>query len=67
MVGAIGVSISSLSPTGQVRLNGETWRARAEGGDLLKDEPVEVLRTEGLTLIVKRSDKPVTDSRGRRT
>ncbi len=63
MVGATGVALSPLTPMGQVRLRGETWRARAEGGDLPKDEPVEVLGTEGLTLVVKRHDRPDTDSR----
>ena len=53
MVGASGVVTSPLSPQGQVRLHGETWRARSEGGDLLKDQEVEVVRTEGLTLIVQ--------------
>jgi len=37
-----------------VRLHGETWKARTEGEDLLKDERIEVLRTEGLTLVVRR-------------
>jgi len=54
LVGTIGVTISPLSPQGQVRLRGEIWRAKAEEGDLLKDERIEVIRTEGLTLIVRR-------------
>ena len=54
LVGATGVVISPLSPQGQVRLHGETWKARTEGEDLLKDERIEVLRTEGLTLVVRR-------------
>ena len=54
LVGTTGVTISPLSPQGQVRLHGEIWRARAEEGELLKDERIEVLRTEGLTLIVRR-------------
>ncbi len=54
LVGATGVVISPLSPQGQVRLHGETWKARTEGEDLLKDEQIEVLRTEGLTLVVRR-------------
>ena len=67
MVGTTGVALSPLTPMGQVRLRGETWRARAEGGDLPKDEPVEVLGTEGLTLIVKRHDKPDPDSQDKST
>ncbi|NLO28747.1 MAG: nodulation protein NfeD [Actinobacteria bacterium] len=58
MVGATGVTLSPLTPGGQVRLQGETWRARSERGDLRKDTPVEVLGTEGLTLIVRPRDGP---------
>ena len=54
LVGATGVVVSTLSPQGQVRLRGETWKARTEGDILPKDEPVEVLRVEGLTLLVRR-------------
>jgi membrane-bound serine protease (ClpP class) len=58
LVGTTGVIISPLSPEGQVRLHGEIWRAKAEGGDLLEDGPVEVLRTQGLTLVVRRLTEP---------
>jgi len=56
LVGATGVALSPLTPKGAVRLQGETWRAKSEGGDLPKDAPVEVLGTEGLTLIVRPRD-----------
>ena len=65
LVGTTGAVISPLSPQGQVRLHGEIWRARAEGGDLVKDERIEVLRIEGLTLIVRRLSTPDADSQGR--
>ena len=68
LVGTTGVVVSTLSPQGQVRLHGETWRARTEGDDLPKDEPVEVLGTEGLTLIVRRleqSQTPIPKNRAR--
>jgi membrane-bound serine protease (ClpP class) len=55
LVGATGVTVSPLGPQGQVRLRGETWKARTEGEDLLKDERIEVLRAEGLTLVVRRA------------
>ena len=69
MVGRTGVVISPLTPLGLVRVNGELWKARSEGGDLLKDETVEVVGTEGLTLIVRRCEKPcvVSDSVGTST
>lgn len=58
MVGATGVALSAIDPLGQVRLRGETWKARTEGEGLHKDERVEVVRTEGLTLIVRRAPEP---------
>jgi membrane-bound serine protease (ClpP class) len=67
MVGATGVVISPLSPQGQVRLRGETWRARTQTGDLLRDGPVEVLRIEGLTLIVRPLSNPGADSQKEQT
>jgi len=58
MVGATAVAVSPLSPEGRVRLQGEIWKARTEEGILNKDEPVEVLKVEGLTLIVRRLAEP---------
>lgn len=66
LVGATGVAISPLSPQGQVRLRGETWKARSDSEDLLKDERIEVLRTEGLTLIVRRASQPGAGSEEKR-
>jgi membrane-bound serine protease (ClpP class) len=57
LTGATGVALSSLDPQGQVRVHGEIWRGRVERDHLLKDEPIEVLRSEGLTLIVRRLSK----------
>ena len=55
MVGATGVAASALDPQGQVRLHGETWKATTAGETLSKDEPIEVLGIEGLTLMVRRA------------
>jgi membrane-bound serine protease (ClpP class) len=65
LVGATGVVRAPLAPLGQVKVKGELWRARAEEGELLKDERIEVLRTEGLTLIVRRSCGSDADSQGK--
>ncbi len=62
LVGTTGTVTSPLTPQGRVRLHGETWRARTEGGELSKDETVEVERIEGLTLVVRRLDRPGADS-----
>jgi membrane-bound serine protease (ClpP class) len=68
LVGATGVVVSTLDPVGQVRLRGERWKARTEEGVLHKDERIEVVRTEGLTLVVRRaveSETPKADAAGR--
>ncbi len=65
LIGTRGVVVSSLGPQGQVKLQGETWKAKTEEGHLHKDEPVEVLRTEGLTLVVRQLDKPDANSDNR--
>jgi membrane-bound serine protease (ClpP class) len=58
LVGAGGVTLSPLDPKGQVRVRGEIWKARVEGEALLRDERIEVLRVEGLTLVVRRFTAP---------
>ena len=58
LAGATGTVLTSLVPEGQVWVQGERWSARSEGGDLLKDEEIEVLREEGLTLVVQKHQQP---------
>ena len=62
LVGAVGRVVSPLSPQGQVRVHGEIWKARTEGEVLVRDEAVEVLAIEGLTLIVRRAATAHADS-----
>jgi membrane-bound serine protease (ClpP class) len=62
LVGAQGVTLSPLDLQGQVRVRGEIWKARTEGESLLRDERIEVLRVEGLTLVVRRLTGPYTGS-----
>jgi membrane-bound serine protease (ClpP class) len=56
MVGLVGIAISELDPEGQVRIAGEIWRARVQTQDetLHTDEAIEVIESEGLTLVVRR-------------
>ena len=54
LVGRQGVALSRLDPGGQVRVQGEIWKARTRGEVLLEDERIEVLSVEGLTLVVRR-------------
>jgi membrane-bound serine protease (ClpP class) len=54
LVGSVGQVVTPCMPLGQVRLQGELWRARcAEGADV--GEQVRVLDLDGLTLVVERA------------
>jgi membrane-bound serine protease (ClpP class) len=52
LIGAIGHAITDCRPTGTVRVRGEDWQARCEGG-ASSAERVRVLGREGLTLLVE--------------
>ena len=62
LIGATGVVRSPLEPFGQVKVNGELWRARSDEGELLDNEQIEVERIEGLTLVVRRQAEPGSTS-----
>ncbi len=51
LVGKAGVAVSELWPDGQVKVDGEIWRARCDGGCDAGTEVV-VRSVEGLTLVV---------------
>lgn len=51
LVGKRGVAVDALWPEGQVKLAGEIWKARCEGG-CDPGTPVVVREVRGLTLIV---------------
>ncbi len=51
LVGKPGVALSELWPDGQVKVEGEIWRARCAGGCDAGTEVV-VRSVEGLTLVV---------------
>jgi membrane protein implicated in regulation of membrane protease activity len=52
LVGMTGVAVGDLFPEGQVKVNGEIWRARCEAGCDL-GTPVVVRAVNGLTLEVE--------------
>jgi len=52
LVGASGVALSPLSPTGICRVNNETWTACSVSGPLPAGAPVHVAKVEGVRLIV---------------
>jgi membrane protein implicated in regulation of membrane protease activity len=54
LVGLTGVAVGELLPEGQVKVNGEIWRARCETGCDAGDTVV-VRAVKGLTLEVERA------------
>jgi len=51
LVGKIGIAVGELWPDGQVKIEGEIWRARCAGGCNAGTQVV-VRAVEGLTLVV---------------
>jgi membrane-bound serine protease (ClpP class) len=63
MIGRLAVARSNLGPAGgpdgQVQVDGEIWRAVADGGAIPAGEKVRVTAVDGLTLTVSRAgDRP---------
>jgi membrane-bound serine protease (ClpP class) len=54
MTGCTGKVVKSLTPAGTVRIKGELWDARSEKGSLEEGEGVEVVKQEGLKLVVRK-------------
>ena len=50
--GLVTVPINVLNGTGQVKVNGEIWSAKSEKDDIPVDTEVEILRIDGVKLIV---------------
>ena len=58
LVGQTGITRGPLAPDGQVTVQGEIWRAVADGGPLAEGTLVRVVDVQGLTLrVVKASDQ----------
>jgi len=53
MIGMIGTAISSLDPKGEVKVEGQIWKAQSLAGTVRQGELVEILGREGLILRVK--------------
>jgi membrane-bound serine protease (ClpP class) len=52
LVGSIGTVVTACAPQGQVRVQGELWRARCADGAEVGEE-VRVVALDGLTLLVE--------------
>jgi membrane-bound ClpP family serine protease len=53
LIGARGVAVTDLKPTGEIRVVGEFWRATAKAGWISEGEEVEVVGLEGMFLVVR--------------
>jgi len=56
LIGRMGVAREALAPTGQVAIQGELWRAVAEGEAVEPGMPVRVIGVDGLTLKVVKNE-----------
>jgi len=56
LVGKLGVARERLAPEGHVLIQGELWRAVAEGGPFEPGTQVRVVAVDGLTLRVGKAD-----------
>ncbi len=56
--GSRGIAETNLDPEGRVRALGESWMAEAYKGVIKAGESIEVIRLDGLRLIVKKSEPP---------
>jgi len=54
VIGKPGVAETLLNPEGTVRALGEVWTAIAEDPPIKSGEPVEIVRLDGIRLIVRR-------------
>jgi len=53
LIGQFGTVVSALTPRGEVKVEGQIWRAESLSGQLKEGEKVEVVKREGLLLRVK--------------
>ena len=54
LIGKKGTAITNLQPSGEARVAGLTWKARALDAGILAGEEVEVVSQTGLELQVQR-------------
>ena len=63
MIGKKGVAITDLTPKGEIRVQGEIWRAESSSGNILKGEQVTVKALNGLVVIVEKTQVPTEKNR----
>jgi membrane-bound serine protease (ClpP class) len=53
LVGKVGTVILALAPKGEIKIEGQIWRAESIGPEVKEGEQAEIVSREGLTLKVK--------------
>ena len=53
LVGKQGTALTTMAPSGRVRIDGRTYEAAAQGGYVAKGTSIEVVRVESFKLIIK--------------
>jgi membrane-bound serine protease (ClpP class) len=54
MIGKAGVAITELKPKGEIRVEGEIWRAQSLSGNITKGESVKIKSLQGLVVLVEK-------------
>lgn len=54
-IGATGLAVTDLAPTGSVRVHGADWSADSEDGPIRRGDPVQVVARKGLRLVVRHA------------
>lgn len=54
IIGQVGVAITDLRPSGEVRVEGVIWRAESISGEILRGQQVRVKSMKGLMVIVEK-------------
>jgi hypothetical protein len=62
--GQLGVAVGDLTPSGIVRVHGETWSAVAVNGTVRNGSPVQVLGVDGVRLSVWGEEAEPADTLG---
>jgi membrane-bound serine protease (ClpP class) len=62
MIGKIGIVVTDLTPRGEVRVQGEIWRAESSSGNIQKGEQVQVKAISGLVVIVEKNQKQTKET-----
>ncbi len=58
LVGEKARVVKALSPEGTVFVQGEYWKARSESGNVAENDTVTVVKADGFTLVVEKTNNP---------